>query len=182
MEDLRLSSASTIAEVRLADVSMPEDPAPAAPQSTALSPPPVAPAAAPRPPPPGARPAPPVHQPVARMQPVAPTQPSAPRPAPRPNVEVPPVSASDLTALLNLTPTFRQPSAPAVEQGNAAFAPAGGWQSRVAAPRSQRGVGVKFLRALILPVLGMGVMLVAGSISLNLQRSRAQASSVSSAA
>ena len=34
----------------------------------------------------------------------------------------------------------------------------------------------------MLPVLGMGVMLVAGSISLNLQRSRAQASSVSSAA
>src|SRR4030095_10319342 len=76
----------------------------------------------------------------------------------------------------------RQPSAPAVEQGNAAFAPAGGWQSRVAAPRSQRRVRFKFLRGLILPVLGMGVMLVAGSISLNLQRSRAQASSVSSAA
>jgi cell division septation protein DedD len=34
----------------------------------------------------------------------------------------------------------------------------------------------------MLPVLGMGVMLVAGSISLNLQRSRAEASSVSSAA
>ena len=170
MEDLRLSSASTIAEVRLADVSMPEDPAPAAPQLPAFSQPPVA------------RPAPPVQQPVARMQPVAPTQPSAPRPAPRPNVEVPPVSASDLTALLNLTPTFRQPSAPAVEQGNAAFAPAGGWQSRVAAPRSQRRVRFKFLRGLMLPVLGMGVMLVAGSISLTLQRSRAQASSVSSAA
>jgi type II secretory pathway predicted ATPase ExeA/cell division septation protein DedD len=138
MDDLRLSTASTIAEVRLADVSMPEDRTPAAPQA------------------------------AARVQAAV----------PRPNVDLPSVSASDLTALLDLTPTFR--SAPAMEQDVAAFAPrTGGWQSRVAAQRLKRNARrFEFLRALLLPMLGMSVMLVAGSIAMNVPRSRTASSTV----
>jgi cell division septation protein DedD len=154
MDDLRLSTVSTIAEVRLADVSMPADRTPAAPQSPAFSQP-VAPPSAPAAP-----------RAAARVQPAV----------PRPNVDLPSVSASDLTALLDLTPTFR--SAPAIEQDAPAFAPrTGGWQSRVAAQRLRRNaLRFKFLRALLLPMLGMSVMLVAGSIAMNVQRSRSASS------
>jgi cell division septation protein DedD len=81
--------------------------------------------------------------------------------------DVPPVAPSDLNALLELAPTFRHDPEPAADPG---FAPLPAWKSRVNAERTRHKSRFRFLRSLLLPLLGMSIMLVAGGLALKAQR------------
>ena len=81
--------------------------------------------------------------------------------------DVPPVASSDLNALMDLAPTFRHDPEPAADSG---FAPLPAWKTRVDAERTRHKARFRFLRTLLLPLLGMGVMLVAGGLALKAQR------------
>lgn len=74
------------------------------------------------------------------------------------------LGASDLNALLNMAPTVRRETAKTDESSSVPFAAVPAWKSRVAAERSRHRTRFRFLRMLLLPLIGMTVMLVAGGI------------------
>jgi hypothetical protein len=88
------------------------------------------------------------------------------RPKATPRSDVPAVEASDLKALLDLAPTLRHEADPEPEQASLGFTPMPAWKTRVAAQRTRRKSRFSFLRTLMLPLLGMGVMLLAGGLAL----------------
>ena len=104
--------------------------------------------------------------------------PSAPMPPPAPRAKAKPApSAStadtyDLHSLLDLSPTVRQEQENPGPQESTGFASVPSWKSRVAAERTRRKARFRFLRMLLLPLIGMSVMLLAGGAAFYLQRMR----------
>lgn len=81
--------------------------------------------------------------------------------------------SSELTALMDLAPKTRKEGQNEPEHAGRAFASVPAWKSRVDAQRTKKMARFKFLRLLMLPLLGMGVMLTAGFIAFNMHRLQA---------
>ena len=127
--------------------------------------------------------------PAPAVLPPAPAVPNAfdeltamPAAAPAPNVKPAPVASTtgeyDLHSLLDLTPTIRHEQEHPGEDHTTGVAAAPSWKSRVAAERSRRKARFRFLRMLLLPLVGMAVMVIAGGAVFYLQRGRAANSQV----
>jgi len=111
----------------------------------------------------------------------APPPPMTPPPAPRAKAKPAPGVATsgpyDLQSLLELSPTVRQEQENP-RQEETAFASVPSWKSRVAAERTRRKARFRFLRVLLLPLIGMTVMLMAGGGAYYLQRMRVKSEPV----
>jgi len=123
--------------------------------------------------------------PLPRVLPPAPAVPNAfdestamPAPAaPAPKARPAPIASTtgeyDLHALLDLTPTVRQEQENPRDHDTTGVAASPSWKSRVAAERTRRKARFRFLRTLLLPLIGMAVMVLAGGAAFYLQRGRA---------
>jgi type II secretory pathway predicted ATPase ExeA/cell division septation protein DedD len=109
------------------------------------------------------------------------TPPPMPPTAPHARTKPAPGAAAggyDLQSLLELTPTVRQEQENPGQEETAAFASVPSWKSRVAAERTRRKARFRFLRMLLLPLIGMTVMLIAGGAAFYLQRMRVKSEPV----
>jgi general secretion pathway protein A len=149
MQDLRLVSAPLIEDVRTIEFSVPTAPAIANPFDELTAP------------------APP------------PVPPSAPRAKVKPAPSASTAGPYDLHALLDLSPTVRQEQEHPPQPEPTSFASVPSWKSRVAAERTRRKARFRFLRMLVLPLIGMAVLLMAGGAVFYLQRMRPKAEPVS---
>jgi type II secretory pathway predicted ATPase ExeA/cell division septation protein DedD len=107
--------------------------------------------------------------------------PMTPPPASRARTKPAPGVATggyDLQSLLDLTPTVRQEQENPGQEETTAFASVPSWKSRVAAERTRRKARFRFLRVLLLPLIGMTVMLMAGGAAFYLQRMRVKSEPV----
>jgi type II secretory pathway predicted ATPase ExeA/cell division septation protein DedD len=95
------------------------------------------------------------------------------RPATTSRHDAPSNASSELTALMDLSPKTRQERPHEPEHAGRAFASVPAWKSRVDAQRTKKMARFRFLRLLMLPLLGMGVMLTAGFIAFNTHRLQA---------
>jgi general secretion pathway protein A len=100
--------------------------------------------------------------------------PVIPRPQPKPTPAASGADAYDLHSLLDLTPTIRHEQENPHEPQTPGAAAAPSWKSRVAAERTRRKARFRFLRMILLPLIGMTVMLIAGGAVIYLQRMRAK--------
>jgi general secretion pathway protein A len=143
LQDLRLMTAPLIDEARVAEISAP--PAPARVVAN------------------------PFDELTATPPPVTPL--STPRAKATPASAAPTAGSYDLDSLLQISPTVRheQEHPP---QEDTTFASVPSWKSRVAAERTRRKGRFRFLRALVLPLIGAMVMLMAGGAAFYLQRMR----------
>ena len=150
MQDLRMVSAPVVEDVRIA-----ERPAPPAPARAVANP----------------------FDELTATEP-----PLTPPPAPRAKAKPAPGAATggpyDLQSLLDLSPTVRHEQENPGQEEATAFASVPSWKSRVAAERTRRKARFRFLRMLVLPLIGMTVMLTAGGAAYYLQRMRVKSEPV----
>jgi len=150
MQDLRLTTAPLVDDGRVAEIGAPPAPAPA------------------------------VLNPFDELTATPP--PMMPPPAPRAKAKpVPGVATAgpyDLHSLLELSPTVRHDQENPPHEDTTAFASVPSWKSRVAAERTRRKARFRFLRALVLPLIGMMVMLLAGGAAFYIQRTRVKSEPV----
>jgi general secretion pathway protein A len=106
------------------------------------------------------------------------TPPPAPRATAKPAPGVATGGSYDLQSLLDLSPTVRHEQENPQHEETAAFASVPSWKSRVAAERTRRKARFRFLRMLVLPLIGMTVMLLAGGAAFYLQRTRVKSEPV----
>jgi general secretion pathway protein A len=123
--------------------------------------------------------------PAPRLLPSAPAVPNAfdeltampPAAAPGPKATPAPAASTagayDLHSLLDLSPTIRQEQEHPRDDHTTGVAAAPSWKSRVAAERSRRKARFRFLRMLVLPLIGMAVIVIAGGAVFYMQRGRA---------
>jgi type II secretory pathway predicted ATPase ExeA/cell division septation protein DedD len=123
--------------------------------------------------------------PAPRLLPSAPAVPNAfdeltampPAAAPGPKATPAPAASTagayDLHSLLDLSPTIRQEQEHPRDDHTTGVAAAPSWKSRVAAERSRRKARFRFLRMLVLPLIGLSVIVIAGGAVFYMQRGRA---------
>jgi type II secretory pathway predicted ATPase ExeA/cell division septation protein DedD len=106
------------------------------------------------------------------------TPPPAPRAKAKPAAGVATGGPYDLQSLLDLSPTVRQEQEQPRQEEPTAFASVPSWKSRVAAERTRSRARFRFLRMLLLPLIGMTVMVMAAGGAFYLQRMRVKSEPV----